>query len=125
LRSRNDRGKIALEHMTIRYNNGFQQEAILLSRTESAIRVAILGSDDVAEFRARAEHWISEDCEAVEIEFFPARHHADQAPALDECLCSTELASYLVDKLFSGDGEPKAGTFLPSPCELPARLPLM
>jgi hypothetical protein len=111
--------------MTIRYSNGSQQEAILLSRTESAIRVAILGSDDVAEFRALAEHWISEDCDAVEIEFFSARHHADRVPALDECLCSTELASYLVETLFSGAGEPKMETFLPSQCELPSRLPLM
>jgi hypothetical protein len=111
--------------MTIRYRNGSQQQAILLSRTESAIRVAILGSDDVVEFRALAECWISEDCEPVQIEFFPARHDADRIPTLDECVCSTELAADLIEKLFSGDTESQMGSYLPAQSELPSRLPLM
>jgi hypothetical protein len=110
--------------MTIHYNNGSQQQAVLLSRTESTIRVAILGSDDVTEFRALRERWTSEDCEPVQIEFFPARPHSERIPTLDECVCSTELAASLIEKLFSGDGESRR--FLPPPqYELPSQLPLM
>ena len=112
--------------MTIRYSNGSQQQAILLSRKESAIRVAILGSDDVTEFRSLSEYWISEDCEPVQIEFFSKRHDANCIPAADECVCSPELASRLVGMLFSGDGESKTGTILPSSqYDLPSRLPLI
>ena len=123
---RNDRGKIALEYMTIPNSNGSQQQAILLSRTDSAIRVAILGSDEVAEFRALGERWNAEHREPVQIEFSPVSLSADRIPNVDECLCSTELAAHLLKKLFSGDGESKIGESMPpAQYESPSALPLM
>ena len=51
--------------MTIRYSNGFSFEAILLSRSEEVLRVAIAGSDEVVELTQINGAWISEDCEPV------------------------------------------------------------
>jgi len=53
----------------IRYANGALLQGILLALGDQKIRVALKGSDDVTEYRLVSQHWISEDCEVVTMEF--------------------------------------------------------
>jgi hypothetical protein len=94
--------------MTIRYNNGFSYEAILLARTEETMRVAITGSDDVVELKQIHGAWISEDCEPVQVEFAWTRQAAAPETTEESCTCSHELAAELIHLLFSGENEPVA-----------------
>ena len=54
--------------LRIRYANGTVLQAILLALGDQKVRVAVKGSDDVAEYRLVNQHWISEDCEVVTME---------------------------------------------------------
>ena len=53
--------------LRIRYSNGRVLEGILLAMGDHAVRVAIKGADDVAEYRLISQRWVSEDCEVVAI----------------------------------------------------------
>lgn len=55
--------------LRIRYTNGTVLQGILLALGDQKVRVAIKDSDDVAEYRLISNHWISEDCEVVTMEF--------------------------------------------------------
>jgi hypothetical protein len=90
--------------MTIRYSNGSQRSAILVARTEFAIRVAIVGSDDLVEYRAFAGTWMSEAFEPVEIDFYSTQPKRDPFPTVEACICPRELASQLIDSLLTGGG---------------------
>lgn len=87
--------------MTIKYSDGRSVEAVLLSRTEHTIRVAIGGADDVMELSNVNGTWVSADCEPVRIAFAWQRH--DRKPTISEtdCCCSLELAARLIRSLFS------------------------
>ena len=95
--------------MIIRFGDGTQREAVILSRTASAMRVAIQGSDDVTDLVRRNGFWITDDCEAVQVEFAwecPAR--AREVTEAD-CICPPELAARLIHLLLAGEsdaGEP-------------------
>lgn len=58
--------------MQIRYGSGRIAEGVMLRLTDTMARVAILGEDDVAEFRLMSGHWISEDWDCVSFEFVNA-----------------------------------------------------
>jgi hypothetical protein len=88
--------------MTIRYADGRTYEAVLLSRTETTLRVAAKGTDDVQAFTDVHGTWVSEDCEPVRIDFEWQRHSGEQAVAEADCICPAELASRLLYLLFSG-----------------------
>ena len=87
--------------MTIKYSDGRAVQAVLLSRTEMTIRVAMEGFDDVMEFSNIKGTWVSADCEPVGIEFAWQRH--DHKPTISEadCCCSRELAARLMRSLFT------------------------
>lgn len=94
--------------MIIRYNNGYQTEAILLSRTENSMRVAIQGSDDVLLLNAINGQWITDDCEPVQVEFAWQKHDELPTVTLDDCVCSKEFAAKLLHLLFSGEQDADA-----------------
>ena len=93
------------EKMTITFLNGRAVEAVLLSRSDDTIRLAIEGEDDVTEFRNVSGTWVSEDCEPARIEF--AWQQKDHKPTISEadCCCSRELAARLIHLLLSDSSE--------------------
>jgi hypothetical protein len=94
--------------MTIRYNNGYQIEGVLLSRNDSAMRVAIGGSEDVLHLNEINGTWVTEDCEPVHVDFAWAKTEETPMVTLDDCICSKELAAELLHLLFSGDQDAEA-----------------
>jgi hypothetical protein len=96
--------------MTIRYSNGSQRSAVLVARTEFAIRVAIVGSDDLVEYRAFAGRWMSEAFEPVEIDFYSIQQQKrDPFPTVEACICPPELAAQLIESLLTA-GSPSIET---------------
>jgi hypothetical protein len=93
--------------MIISYSDGRQFEAALLTRTETTIRVAIQGDDDVTEFSNLSGVWVSPDCEAVTIEFAP-KHCTAHNVSESDCICSHEKAAVLLRLLFSGSPDDNA-----------------
>ncbi len=91
--------------MFIRFGNGTQKEAVLLSRTAAAMRVAIQGSDDITELVRRGEFWISDDCEAVQVEFAWQTSARSVEVTEADCICPPELAARLIQLLFSGESD--------------------
>jgi hypothetical protein len=89
--------------MNIRYNNGYQIEGVLLSRNDTAMRVAIEGSEDVLHLNEIHGTWVTEDCEPVHVDFAWAKKEDLPVVTLDDCICSKELAAELLHLLFSGD----------------------
>jgi hypothetical protein len=90
--------------MTINYADGRVVEAILLSRGNDALRVAIQGEDDAQIFTLISGTWVSEEDGTVRIEF--AWEHRGQANAPEaDCICSKKLASRLISKLLVGSDE--------------------
>ena len=96
---------ITLENrkVTIRQTNGEMVEGVVLTRTEFKMRVAVKNADDAAVFVWVDGTWISEDCEAVDIEFEWRRHKPREPVTEAECICPKELARRLIDGLVSGD----------------------
>jgi hypothetical protein len=93
--------------MTITYSDGMAVEAVLLSRTENTMRLAVQGADDVIELSNIKGIWVSANCEPVEIEFAWQRRQRKPTISEAECYCSSELAARLVHSLFSGSVEDK------------------
>ena len=102
--------------MTLRYANGLTVEAVLLSRTEGKMRVALKGSDDVVELRELSGTWVTDDCEPVQVSF--AWQNAAPAPTSEEeCICPPELAARLIQLLMSAD-EAEEGSQTSAPATL-------
>ncbi len=91
--------------MTIRYVNGQILEAVLLSRTETTMRVAIPGCDDSLELSQIHGTWVAEDCEPVRVEFSWTRYGAAQEVTEADCICPDELAARLIHLLYAGGEE--------------------
>jgi hypothetical protein len=91
--------------MKITFLNGRAVEAVLLSRSDGTIRVAIDGADDVTEFCNVSGTWVSEDCEPARIEF--AWQRSGHKPTISEadCCCSDDLAARLIHLLFTDSTE--------------------
>ncbi len=88
--------------MYIRYADGREAEAIILSLTDDKIRVLARGAEDAEDFRQVGDTWITEACEPVLIEF---RWQRRQKPVTEaDCVCSKELAARLIRLLLQGDG---------------------
>jgi len=91
--------------MIIRFQNGREIEAAILTRNEHTLRVAVKGGDDALEFIEINGRWVSEDCEPVQIEF--AWQRRGRLPELSEVdfFCSQELAARLLRLLFTDSSE--------------------
>jgi len=107
--------------MTIQYSNGRTLEAVQLSRTETILRAAIEGADDVMQFSNIHGVWVSEDCEPVQIVFAWQRAGFKKAVSEDDCICSKELAGRLIHLLYSGE-TPLAPRIDPAPQLRPVQL---
>jgi hypothetical protein len=94
--------------MIIRYSNGNAVNAILLRRTDASVRVEIQGADDAADFRQIGGTWISEDCEPVQVEFASMCVSGNAVPTINDCICSHEPATRLVQLLLSGEDATEA-----------------
>jgi hypothetical protein len=90
---------VRMVNMTITYPNGAAFEAILLSRGNDTLRVAVQGEDEARTFTLISGTWVSEDCEPVRIEFAWQRRGQSPVPAEADCICSQELASRLIPML--------------------------
>jgi hypothetical protein len=93
--------------MNIRYSNGQEFEAALLSQTENQMRIVLQGSEDVLELQRINGTWIDE-CEPVQVEFAWTRPSLLDTISEDECICSPELAAKLLHLLFAGENETTA-----------------
>ena len=91
--------------MLIQFAGGKIMEGVALSRHENTMRVALRGHNDAIELFHLNGCWITEDWEPVRIQ---AEMDNANLPSLSEAefLCSSELASQLVDLLQSGPAEP-------------------
>jgi hypothetical protein len=90
--------------MKIRYQNGQAAEAITVSRTESTMRVALRGTDDVLELRRLGGTWMTEECEPVAIEY-TSRRTPGAYVSEEDCICPAELAAHLVRLLLTDSSE--------------------
>lgn len=98
--------------MTITYPKGTVLKALVLSHEENEIRAIAPGCTDVLAFTRIHGNWISEELEPVTIEFAWQRHGASPAGTEEDLICPQELATHLIQTLFSGesDGEEVADT---------------
>lgn len=88
--------------MTIRYANGRQIEAVMLSKTGDTVRAATRGSEDLVELTQVNGTWITDDCEPVEVTFEWQRiQRPVEEITLEDCLCSPELAARLINLLYT------------------------
>jgi hypothetical protein len=85
--------------MVIRYKDGSEIEAILLSRKEGTIRVAAKDVDDALEFTEVNGAWISDDWEPVQIRFEWERSSQPVMVSEADCICSQELVAELIGGL--------------------------
>lgn len=88
--------------MKIRYGNGQIAETFTLCYSDTSMRVAIRGSDDVLELRRVAGAWVAEDGEIM-IDGNPRR---PSLPVTEEdCICPPDLAVRLLDLLYTNSSE--------------------
>ena len=66
------------------------------------LRASVQGDDDARTFTLINGAWISEECEAVRIEFAWQCRDETRVPTETECVCSKELASRLTSMLLVG-----------------------
>ena len=88
--------------MIIKYTDGTVLEAMLLSRSNNALRAAVQGDDDARTFTLVSGTWMSEECGPVEIEFAWERRQQADVPTEAGCVCSKKLASHLISMLLVG-----------------------
>ena len=91
--------------MIIRYSNGQSFEAALLTQTDSQMRIALQGSEDVLELQRINGTWITDECEPVQVESAWTRQSLLDTISEDDCICSPELAAKLLHLLFAGENE--------------------
>jgi hypothetical protein len=100
--------------MIITNANGQTIKAALVVGGDTWMRLVLAGSDDVTEFTQINGTWVSEDCEAVQIEYgwsVRAKHVYTE----EDFLCSHELASQLIHRLLNPEEGEDLGTPVPSP----------
>jgi hypothetical protein len=102
--------------MTIRYTDGQNLEAVLLSSTETTMRVALEKHDDIVSLTKVNDVWVSDECEPVLVDFAWAHHEEAAEVSEEDCVCSHEFAAHLIHLLYTGDEEVTAGT-IPVPRE--------
>jgi hypothetical protein len=94
--------------MTIRYNDGQTSEAVLVSSTETNIRLAAEGREDIVELTRINDIWVSDECEPVQVDFsFPRRATITDVKE-EDCICSHALAARLIRMLYPEDEDVKA-----------------
>ena len=103
--------------MTIRYRNGSTYDAVLLSRTDTMLRVAVQGSDDVLELNQIAGTWVTDECEPVVVDFAWTRLRPAAPVTEADCICPHEVAANLIHMLYAVEEETAARPAPLSPLE--------
>ena len=85
------------------YQDGTAVEAVSLSRSDTGMRVALSGCDDVMEFENWNGLWVSENLDPVQILFELEQCKPAKVVSEAECICPKELASSLIQWLVDGD----------------------
>src|SRR5687767_879445 len=93
--------------MTLQYLNGQTLEAVLLSRTEQTMRVALRGSDDIVELSQVNGRWVSDECDAVQVSFGSQRP-GPETVSEEDFICAPDLAAKLIRMLVDGDENEKS-----------------
>ncbi len=91
--------------MTINYSDGRTLEAVLLTRTDDNIRLAVQGADDVMEFSNINGTWVCGGFGAGHGEFAWQRRAQKPTVTEAECCCSHELAARLIHLLYTDSSE--------------------
>jgi hypothetical protein len=86
--------------MTIYYLNGKDIEAVLLSRTEQTMRIAVEGAEDAMELTNHGGTWVSDQCDPVSIRFEWQRNDPEPEVSEDDFHCPREFAAGLIHSLF-------------------------
>ena len=90
--------------MTITYQDGRSDEAIILSRTGTEMRVILRNSDDVLELKLLSGTWVTEQCDPVTLEF--ASRTKREVPMREEdFICPADLAAHLIGLLMTDSEE--------------------
>src|SRR5262249_28929621 len=89
--------------MIIIYQNGTTAEAVILSKGDNSMRVAVKGCEDVVEFEHRNGFWISENLDPVLIRFEREQRKPVEIVSEADCICSKELAARLIHWLIVDD----------------------
>jgi hypothetical protein len=89
--------------MTIKYLDGRTSEAVLLFRANHILRLVLKGSDDATDPMHAIGAWFPVNFEPSQPEFARQSRFHSAAPPVSDCVCSSELASTLVDLLFTRD----------------------
>jgi hypothetical protein len=92
------------ELVTITYPDGSRVRAMLLSRDAGTLRVAVEGDNDSRKFHCAGGIWVTEECEAVTIQFEWERQ-SPAIPPVEECICSPEVAERLMAQLLNPAGD--------------------
>jgi hypothetical protein len=100
--------------MTITYANGQTIKAALVVGSDNWMRLVLEGADDVTEFTQINGTWVSEDCEAVQIEFGWSMRASSEYKE-EDFICSHELAAQLIHRLLNPEEDEDLGTPVPSP----------
>ena len=111
--------------VTIKYRNGATDEAVILSRTDTTIRAAVRGHEDVELFTSINGTWVSEDCEPVQIEFAWEQCPRQEVVSEADCICPKMLAARLIQSLLIPGPELSAASFLNVPGSRPEACPLV
>jgi len=91
--------------MILIYADGSRKEAFLLARMENRMRVAIPGSDDPIELTDVNGTWVTDNCEAVRVEFAWQGKTREQVLTEADCVCSDDLAARLLHLLWNTEDE--------------------
>jgi|KBSSwiStaDraftv2_1062776.scaffolds.fasta_scaffold2987979_1 hypothetical protein len=98
--------------MILQYESGKTIEGVALSSTDSTMRVALRGHNDVIELVRVDGQWISEDCELVRIQTAwqmgcPSRQ-TREVPQIQEAelVCPREVAFQLARLMGGAPSEP-------------------
>jgi hypothetical protein len=110
--------------MTITYANGQTIKGALVVGDKTWMRLVLQGSDDVTEFTQVNGTWVSEDCEAVQIEFGWS-NRVNHEYKEEDFVCSHELAAQLIHLLLNPEEDEDLSTPIPSPSSDPAAARLM
>jgi hypothetical protein len=90
--------------MTITYQNGRTEEALILSRTDTQMRAVLRNSDDVLALQFLSGTWVTEDCDPVTVTF-ASRRKAGAPLTEQDCICPADLASHLIHLLLNDSSE--------------------
>ena len=73
----------------------------MYSQTDSTMRVALQGSDDLVDVTSIGGRWVSDDCEPVVVEFAWEKTVINESASEVDCICPQELASRLIERMLN------------------------